>query len=90
MRHGRQDEPHHQGGQISVPAAIRKRWGARPLVIEDHGDSMVVRPADEDPITALRGVLKGRILPSDELRRIAREDEADAEERRSRRYVHPD
>ncbi len=79
-----------KGGQISVPAAIRKRWGTRPLLIEDHGDRMIVRPADGDPITALRGILKGKILPSDELRRIAREDEFQAEERKLRQYHGPD
>jgi len=71
-----------KGGQISVPAAIRKRWGTRPLVIEDHGDRMVVRPADDDPLAAVIGRLEGQIRPSDELRRIAREDELAAEERK--------
>jgi len=75
-----------KGGQISVPAAIRKRWGTRPLLIEDHGDRMIVRPADGDPLDAVIGRLEGKILGSDELRRIAREDEFDAEERKFRQY----
>jgi AbrB family looped-hinge helix DNA binding protein len=71
-----------KGGQISVPAEVRKRWRTRRLQVEDRGDELVIRPAPEDPIAAARGALKGRIgHTSDELRRIAREEERRAEER---------
>jgi bifunctional DNA-binding transcriptional regulator/antitoxin component of YhaV-PrlF toxin-antitoxin module len=70
------------GGQISLPAAIRKRWGARTVALEDLGDRVIVRPLPDDPIAAARGALKGRLGPTTALRAEARKDEADAEARR--------
>ena len=73
------------GGQISVPAPVRRRWGADWVQIIDHGDHLVVRPIDEDPITTVRGSLKidsGRTL--DDVRGQGRAEDAAAEERRSR------
>jgi AbrB family looped-hinge helix DNA binding protein len=77
-----------RAGQLSVPAEIRRRWGASRILIEDRGDHIVLRPVPEDPIAAARGALKGKMrgLSSDELRRAAREDEARAEERKARLY----
>jgi AbrB family looped-hinge helix DNA binding protein len=72
-----------KGGQISVPAEVRKRWGTRRLQLEDRGEELVLRPAPEDPIAAARGMLRGRLkYTSDELRRMAREEEAEIEERK--------
>ena len=72
-----------KGGQISVPAEVRQRWRTRRLQVEDRGDELIIRPAPEDPIAAARGALKGRGgHTSDELRRIAREEERRAEERK--------
>jgi bifunctional DNA-binding transcriptional regulator/antitoxin component of YhaV-PrlF toxin-antitoxin module len=72
-----------KGGQISVPAEVRKRWQTRRLQVEDRGDALVIRPAPDDPIAAARGVLKGRIqFTSEELRRMEREEEAQIEERK--------
>ena len=73
------------GGQISVPAAIRKRWGTRTVLAEDHGDELVLRPAPDDPIAAVRGIfakeMSGR--PTiDDLRTGARNEDADLERRR--------
>lgn len=70
------------GGQISIPAAVRRRWGVSELEIEDLGDRLVLRPAVSDPIEAAFGAFAGRIPPSGSLRAQAREDEAAAEERR--------
>ena len=70
------------GGQISLPARVRKRWGTRLVSVEDLGDRVVVRPLPEDPVAAARGALKGRIGAVDELRARARKDEAAAEARR--------
>jgi bifunctional DNA-binding transcriptional regulator/antitoxin component of YhaV-PrlF toxin-antitoxin module len=72
------------GGQVSLPAAIRRRWGTNAVALEDRGDHVVVRPLPDDPIAAARGALKGRLLPTEQLRAIAREDEAIAEVRRWR------
>jgi bifunctional DNA-binding transcriptional regulator/antitoxin component of YhaV-PrlF toxin-antitoxin module len=74
------------GGQISVPAEIRHRWKTSRVVLEDLGDRIVVRPAADDPIVALRGAFADASKPSsDQLRRRARDEERAAEERRSRR-----
>ena len=73
------------GGQISLPADVRRRWGTRSVALEDLGDRVVVRPFPDDPIAAVRGILKGKLPPSEELRRMAREEEARAERRRQRR-----
>jgi bifunctional DNA-binding transcriptional regulator/antitoxin component of YhaV-PrlF toxin-antitoxin module len=71
------------GGQVSIPAEVRRRWATNRVVLEDLGDSLVVRPLPDDPVTALRGSLKGRLrVTTDELRRQARADEAAAERRK--------
>jgi hypothetical protein len=37
-------------GTVSWPAALRHRWDAEYLMVEDHGDYAVVRPmAEDDP-----------------------------------------
>lgn len=72
-----------KGGQISVPADVRKRWQTRRLQVEDRGDELVIRPAPEDPIAAAEGALRGRLhLRSDEMRRLEREEEAEIEARK--------
>jgi bifunctional DNA-binding transcriptional regulator/antitoxin component of YhaV-PrlF toxin-antitoxin module len=74
-----------KGGQISVPAAIRHRWGGSTIALEDHGDHVVLRPAPEDPIAAARGDLKdiaGEVT-SEEIRREARDEDAELERRRT-------
>jgi bifunctional DNA-binding transcriptional regulator/antitoxin component of YhaV-PrlF toxin-antitoxin module len=73
-----------KGGQISVPAAVRHRWGTSTVTVEDHGDQLVIAPAPDDPIAAAEGAL-ARELPdfdAPSLRRTAREDESVAEGRR--------
>ena len=72
-----------RGGQLSVPAEVRKRWGTSTVTVEDHGDHLLIRPAPDDPITAARGSLKEFAGPSsEELRREFREEELAAEERK--------
>jgi bifunctional DNA-binding transcriptional regulator/antitoxin component of YhaV-PrlF toxin-antitoxin module len=73
------------GGQISLPAAVRRRWDTNVVSIEDRGDSVVVRPLPDDPVAAARGAFAGRIGSTAELRRIARADDLAAERRRQRR-----
>jgi bifunctional DNA-binding transcriptional regulator/antitoxin component of YhaV-PrlF toxin-antitoxin module len=70
------------GGQVSLPAEIRRRWGTKAVYIEDLGDHAVVRPLPDDPIAAVRGLWKDRGISTEEARKQAREDEAIAEERR--------
>lgn len=79
------------GGQVSIPAEIRRRWGTRRLIAEDEGDRLVLRPAPDDPISAAIGSLKGlgRGILAEELRRMGRDEEAAIEERKWRRFSTP-
>ncbi|MGI9081001.1 MAG: AbrB/MazE/SpoVT family DNA-binding domain-containing protein [Thermoleophilaceae bacterium] len=71
------------GGQISVPAEVRHRWSTSRVTIHDRGHELVVRPAPDDPITALRGAFADSDGPtSDELRASARAEDQRAEQRR--------
>lgn len=75
-----------RGGQVSVPAAVRDRWQTRAVLAEDHGDHIVLRPAPDDPIAAVRGIFATELRdgPStDELREGSRAEEAEIEERRA-------
>jgi bifunctional DNA-binding transcriptional regulator/antitoxin component of YhaV-PrlF toxin-antitoxin module len=75
------------GGQISVPAAVRKRWGTRAVIAEDRGDQLVLRPAPDDPIAAVRGIFATEMAEGptiDELRSGARVEDTELEERRAR------
>lgn len=69
------------GGQVSLPAEIRRRWGAHEVAFEDLGDRAVVRPIPADPIAAARGALRHKLASAD-LRAAARDDEARSEARR--------
>jgi bifunctional DNA-binding transcriptional regulator/antitoxin component of YhaV-PrlF toxin-antitoxin module len=74
-----------RGGQISVPAAVRSRWGTRAVLAEDHGDHLVLRPAPDDPLAAVRGAFAAEFKrgpTTDELRAGARAEEAQLEARR--------
>jgi bifunctional DNA-binding transcriptional regulator/antitoxin component of YhaV-PrlF toxin-antitoxin module len=74
-----------KGGQISVPAAIRHRWGSSTIALEDHGDHVVLRPSPDDPIAAARGALKDLAgdMTSEDMRHEARAEETELELRRS-------
>jgi len=72
-------------GQVSLPAEIRRRWGAQRVIVDDRGDHVVLKPLPDDPVAAVRGILQGRIPPSEELRRVARHDEESAVSRRHHR-----
>jgi bifunctional DNA-binding transcriptional regulator/antitoxin component of YhaV-PrlF toxin-antitoxin module len=73
-----------KGGQISIPATIRRRWATSTVALEDQGDRIVLEPASDDPIAAAEGALAELLGALDlaRLRREAREDERVAEERR--------
>ena len=67
-------------GQISIPAAIRRRWGTRCVRLIDHGDELVVRPVPDDPIGAAAGALAAYRAPgTDEIRVLLSRDEQDIE-----------
>lgn len=73
-----------KGGQISIPAGIRHRWGTSTLSLTDEGERIVLEPAADDPIAAADGALADLVQDFDpeHLRRTARADEQAAEDRR--------
>ena len=71
-----------KGGQISIPAAVRRRWRTRQLIVEDQGDALVLRPIPADPIGAAVGALAGPGPGGTEMRSLVREEEANADDRR--------
>jgi hypothetical protein len=75
-----------KGGQISIPAAVRRRWATSVVTLEDIGERIVIEPAADDPIAAAEGALAEQFGDLDvaRLRRSARRDEASAERRRTR------
>jgi AbrB family looped-hinge helix DNA binding protein len=74
-----------KGGQVSIPAEVRHRWGTRRVVIEDHGGTLLIRPIPADPIGAALGSLAGRGPNSDALRSRLRDEESTVEERKRSR-----
>jgi bifunctional DNA-binding transcriptional regulator/antitoxin component of YhaV-PrlF toxin-antitoxin module len=48
-----------RNGQVSLPAALRHRWGAGSVLVIDRGDYAIVRPIPDDPIAALQGAHRG-------------------------------
>ena len=74
-----------KGGQVSIPANVRHRWGTNRVLVEDRGDELVFRPLPLDPIAAARGSLRGDRADeptSDEARRRTRREEADVAAKR--------
>lgn len=74
-----------KGGQISIPAPIRHRWGTSTVTLHDEGGRIVLEPAPDDPIAAAEGALAAELGQIDitKLRRTAREDERAAVDRRA-------
>lgn len=75
-----------KGGQISIPAEIRHRWGTSTLALTDEGERIVLEPSPDDPIAAAEGALAEEYgaLDSDRMRANARADDEAAAERRNR------
>lgn len=71
-----------RGGQISIPAEIRHRWGATRVILVDHGTSLELRPLPADPIGALIGSMKNLGPTTDEIRAQMRVEDAEIEERK--------
>lgn len=64
------------GGQVSVPAEVRHRWGTSRLRFEDLGDRVVLSPAPDDPVRALRGAFAASdALTAEEMRAQARRED---------------
>jgi hypothetical protein len=72
-----------KGGQIQVPADVRRRWGTDRVLIEDDGTALRIEPLPDDPIGAAFGSLPATSkVPTDEMRHRFREEEALAEKRK--------
>lgn len=71
-----------KGGQVSIPAEIRRRWRTDRLLLDDRGDAIVLRPLPLDPISAAIGSLAGPGPTTDEIRAMLREEEDEIEERK--------
>lgn len=70
-------------GQISIPAAVRRRWNVRNVRVVDEGDRIVVKPVPDDPVAAASGAFAGRMRYSArEHKLMAREAELSAERRK--------
>jgi len=72
-----------RNGQISVPAAVRRRWRTRSVLVIDRGDYAIVRPIPDDPVTALEGAHRDTGVPTEEARDAERAAEQTAEQRRA-------
>jgi AbrB family looped-hinge helix DNA binding protein len=68
-----------KGGQVSIPAPIRKRWGTTTVTLEDRGEEIVLKPAPDDPIAAAAGAFAGEGPKVDWEKAIREEREAEAE-----------
>jgi bifunctional DNA-binding transcriptional regulator/antitoxin component of YhaV-PrlF toxin-antitoxin module len=71
-----------RNGQVSVPAAVRHRWGASTVLIIDRGDYAIVRPVPDDPIATLRGAYTAPGPATDQARAASRSAETASEDRR--------
>ena len=71
-----------KGGQVSVPAEVRRRWGTDRVRLVDLGDRIVIRPTPADAIGAAKGSLR---LPAgataETLRAAGRDEDAASEQR---------
>jgi bifunctional DNA-binding transcriptional regulator/antitoxin component of YhaV-PrlF toxin-antitoxin module len=55
-------------GQISVPSAVRARWGSSSVTILDLDDRLVVQPSPVSPRAALVGKYASVATTADEYR----------------------
>ena len=71
-----------RNGQVSVPAAVRHRWGTSTVLIIDRGDYAIVRPIPDDSVEALRGAYAAPGPATDTARASDRAAEAASDDRR--------
>lgn len=75
-----------KGGQLSIPAEVRHRWGTRNVAIEDRGGTIVVRPIPDDPISAAIGSLRGGKSSSGRASAAVRAEEAETDSAKRARH----
>lgn len=71
-----------KGGQISLPAEIRRRWATDSLVVEDLGDRVVLRPMPADPLGKEMGAFPSKKTTVDQARARFRNEENRVRERK--------
>lgn len=71
-----------RNGQVSIPAAVRHRWGTSRVLLVDRGDYAILRPVPDDPIAALLGAYAGPGPTAEEVRAADRAEQAASEDRR--------
>jgi bifunctional DNA-binding transcriptional regulator/antitoxin component of YhaV-PrlF toxin-antitoxin module len=71
-----------KGGQIQIPAEVRKRWATDEVMVQDYGTYLRIVPIPDDPIGAVMGALAGPGPTANEMKQMLREEEAEAEERK--------
>lgn len=70
---------------MSIPADVRRRWDTSTVMLEDHGDHLVLRPVPDDPVAAAYGAFAHLLKrPLDEIMAEYDADERAAEERKWR------
>ena len=74
-------------GSISLPAAIRRRWGVGRVAVIDRGDLAVVRAVPDDPIAYFRGRFAGPGPNTGQLRERDRAAELAEEQAKSKRVA---
>lgn len=77
-----------KGGQISIPAPVRHRWGTTAVTVDDRGDRLVIEPVSEDPIDAVAGLWEEyfRGVDLQALRDEMRREEQEIEDRKLRQH----
>jgi bifunctional DNA-binding transcriptional regulator/antitoxin component of YhaV-PrlF toxin-antitoxin module len=70
-----------RNGQVSIPAAARRRWDTDLMIVVDLGDRVVISPAPEGGRAALRGKYAGVGPTTDEMRARAKAEDAEREDR---------
>lgn len=73
-------------GQVSLPAEVRRRWGASRVRITDEGGRLIIEPVADNPFESLIGILAHDGPTWDEAK--AEERELDLERER-RKYGSP-
>lgn len=74
-------------GQISIPAAVRRRWKTDRVIAIDTPHGLVIRPYDPNPVRRIAGKYERRGPSIDEARQAAREEDAEREAARDARRV---